>query len=219
MSEITYEFIREYLQAIQEDEDEFIDHIRQEALTNGVPIIKNEVKQLLEVLLTIQRPKHILEIGTAVGYSSIIMSKYLDEGGTITTIERSKDMIDVANKYIKMAGKETIINILEGDAQSILPNLNQRFDFIFMDAAKGQYISFLPYCLKLLRVEGILVSDNVLQDGYVAKSRWSIPRRQRTIHGRMREYLWELNHNKALRTVILPIADGATISCKLKEGE
>jgi predicted O-methyltransferase YrrM len=219
MSEITYPFIREYLHAIQKEDDKIIEDIRQYALSNNVPIIKLEVKQLLEVLVTTIKPKRILEIGTAIGYSSLIMSSCLDKNGHITTIERSEEMIVKATQHIKAAGKDAIIQMLEGDAETILDTLDEPFDMIFMDAAKGQYITFLPNCLRLLKPGGLLISDNVLQEGYVAKSRWSIPRRQRTIHNRMRTYLWELNHNPQLKTAILPIADGVTISCKLKEGE
>lgn len=217
MSEITYDFIREYLQAIQADGDLILEEIRQYAMIHNVPIIKNEVKQLLEVILSLQKPLRILEIGTAIGYSSLLMSKYLADHGTITTLERSEEMIEQAKKNYNMAQKEEVIKLLKGDAQEILPTLTETYDFIFMDAAKGQYITFLPDCLRLLKVGGILVSDNVLQDGYIAKSRWQIPRRQRTIHQRMRTYLWELNHNEKLRTAILPIADGVTLSYKLKE--
>lgn len=219
MSEITYEFIREYLHAIQKEDEPIVEAIRKYALDHDVPIIKLEVKQLLEVLVTAYRPKRILEIGTAIGYSSIIMSRFLDSDGHITTLERSPEMTELAKKHIAMADKAHIIEVMEGDAEDLLKTLEETYDMIFMDAAKGQYITFLPYCMKLLKPGGLLVSDNVLQEGYVAKSRWSIPRRQRTIHNRMRAYLWELNHHPHLRTAILPIADGVTISCKLKEGE
>lgn len=216
MSE-TYELVRGYLQAIQKEEDELLEDIQKYAVKNHVPIIKNEVIQLLKVLLTLHKPGSILEIGTAIGYSSILMSQYLDAEGKITTLERSDEMLIQAEKNIQLAHKKSVITILKGEAEEILPTLTEQYDFIFMDAAKGQYITFLPYCLKLLKVGGLLVSDNVLQDGTIAKSKWSIPRRQRTIHGRMRAYLWELNHNEKLRTAILPIADGVTMSYKLKE--
>ncbi len=209
------ELVRGYLQAIQKEENELLNNIHKYAVENDVPIIKNEVKQLLEVLLTMHKPTKILEIGTAIGYSSILMSQYLSSEGSITTLERSEEMILKAKSHIQLAEKVKVITILEGDAEDILPTLTEAYDFIFMDAAKGQYITFLPYCLKLLKVGGLLVSDNVLQDGTIAQSRWSIPRRQRTIHARMRAYLWELNHNASLRTAILPIADGVTMSYKL----
>ena len=215
MSRIHDMQIKEYLDAIKKEEDEFIEGLRHFALENNVPIIKNEVKELIEVLLASMRPLRILEVGTAIGYSSLIMNRYLGEKGRITTIEISKDMVEIARKNILEAGKESKITILEGDAGAVLPTLTESYDFIFMDAAKGQYINLLPTCLKLLKRNGLLVSDNVLQNGDIAKSRWSIPRRHRTIHQRMRSYLWELTHNKELKTTILPIADGVTISCRL----
>lgn len=215
MSEITYGYIRDYLKAITPEDETIIKDIRNEALKNNVPIIKPEVKKLLEVLLLMEKPKRILEIGTAVGYSSIIMSTYLKDDGRIITIERSNGMIKKAKENIKKAKKDNMIQVLEGDAEIILKTLDETFDVIFMDAAKGQYLTFLPECLRLLKKDGLLISDNVLQNGMVAKSRFSIPRRQRTIHQRMREYLWELNHNPGLQTSMLPIADGLTISYKL----
>jgi predicted O-methyltransferase YrrM len=214
MSEITYEYIREYLMAIEPDENSLLNNIREDAIKKNVPIIKAEVKNLLRCMLAIKKPKMILEIGTAVAYSTIIMSDFIDESGKIITIERSNEMIEKAKKNIKLANKEDKITLLEGDASKILPSLTESFDVIFMDAAKGQYLTFYPECLRLLKKDGLLISDNVLQNGMVAKSRFSIPRRQRTIHNRMRQYLWELNHNPNLQTSILPIADGVTLSYK-----
>lgn len=215
MSKITYEYIKNYLEAIEKVDDNLIEELKKEAIANNVPIIKTEAKQLLEVLLSIHKPNNILEIGTAIGYSSIIMSKYVGESGRIITIERNKDMYNTAINNIQRANKSNIIKVVNKDAKEALEELNEEFDFIFMDAAKGQYLTFLPHCLRLLKKGGILLSDNVLQGGFVAKSRFSIPRRQRTIHQRMREYLWTLNHMDELKTSILPISDGVTISYKL----
>lgn len=212
---ITNESVQAYLNSIQKDGNEWIDNLRRQALEEKLPIIRNEVKQLLEIILLVQKPKSILEIGTAVGYSSILMSNYLGSDGKITTIERWDEMAVRARQNIKKAGKEEMIEVIEGDAEKILPNLSGSYDLIFMDAAKAQYITFLPHCIRLLKTGGLLISDNVLQDGEISKSRWSIPRRQRTIHARMREYLWEINHNPSLKTVILPISDGLTVSYKL----
>lgn len=214
MSEITYKYIRDYLMAIEPDDDIIIRTIRKDALNNNVPIIKSEVKNLLKWILATKKPSKVLEIGTAVAYSSIIMSDFINTDGCITTIERSEDMIKKAKENIKKAGKEDVITLLEGDASDILSSIDDTFDVIFMDAAKGQYLTFLPECLRLLKKGGILICDNVLQNGTVAKSRFSVPRRQRTIHNRMREFLWELNHNKNFQTSILPIADGVTLSYK-----
>lgn len=213
---ITNNAILDYLHAIYPEDEEPLRGIRKRALEEKIPIIRNEVKQLLEVLLYLQKPNNILEIGTAVGYSSLLMSQFLPEEGRITTLERWDEMIQKAKANIELVGKTDVITILQGDAEEILPTLQGTYDFIFMDAAKAQYITFLPHCMRLLRVGGVLVSDNVLQDGTIVKSRWSIPRRQRTIHARMRDYLWEINHHPQLKTVILPIADGLTISYKME---
>lgn len=217
MSEITYPYIRDYLKAIQPEEDERIHAIREEAIAGHVPIIKSEVKQLLRFLIAMHKPVRILEIGTAIAYSSIIMCDCMGDHGHITTIERSQKMINQALHNIERAGKKGQITLLEGDAGDVLKTLTGPYDMIFMDAAKGQYLTFLPDCMRLLKVNGLLISDNVLQDGTVAKSRFNVPRRQRTIHQRMREYLWEINHHPQLQTSILPVADGVTLSYKLDE--
>ena len=211
---ITNEQVINYLKAIEPNRDSFLEELETSAIKDNIPIIKKDVQGLLRVLLSIIKPYKILEIGTAVGFSSILMSNYLQQDGKITTIEKNQEMIKMAKQNINKAGKESNINILEGDANKILVDINDEYDFIFMDAAKGQYINYLPHCIKVLKKNGVLLSDNVLQDGYITKSRYSIPRRQRTIHNRMREYLWEINNNTLLETVVLPIADGVTISYK-----
>ncbi len=217
MSHINNQNILDYLKAIRGKDTLIIEQIRRYALDNNVPIIKDEMKDFLQVIIAAVKPVKILEIGTAIGYSSIIMSNSSESVKQIITLEKSEEMIKIAGKNITNAEKNSIIKICIGDAEKTLEELEGQFDLIFMDAAKGQYITFLPHCLRLLKKGGILISDNVLQDGYIAKSRWSIPRRQRTIHRRMRQYLWELNHNSALKTAILPIADGITISYKTEE--
>lgn len=209
---ITNPQILEYLRAIEPEQDPLIKGIEQEALEHNIPIIKKETQQLLKFVLAFKRPKHILEVGTAVGFSAILMSDYLESGGQITTIERSPYMIQRAKSNILRVKKENLIHIIEQEAEEALENLKGPYDVIFMDAAKGQYLNFLPHCIRLLVKGGILISDNVLQDGNIAKSRYSVPRRQRTIHTRMRDYLWELNHHSLLDTTILPIGDGVTLS-------
>ena len=144
------------------------------------------------------------------------MSEYGPENCRITTIEKYEKRIPLAKENFKRAGKEDQIVLLEGDAVEILKKLDGPYDFIFMDAAKGQYIHFLPDILDLMPIGGLLISDNVLQDGDVLESRYAVTRRDRTIHSRMREYLYELKHNEQLQTDILPIGDGVTVSVKLK---
>ncbi len=204
-----------YIRSLDRGENERLRSIEQEAVKDHVPIIRKETAGLLKVLLRMQKPEKLLEVGAAVGFSSILMSEYIEPGATITTIEKFEPRIIKAKENIKKAGKMDVITLLEGDALEILKGLEPSYDFIFMDAAKGQYIHFLPEVLRLLAPGGTLVSDNVLQDGDIVQSRYAVTRRNRTIHSRMRDYLWELKHNDALETVILPVGDGMTISTKL----
>ena len=161
-----------------------------------------------------KKPVNILEIGTAVGFSAIFMSRFIAEDGHITTIENYQPRIDQAKENIKLAGAEKKITLLEGDANEILPTLSDQYDLVFMDAAKGQYGSFFQKVVPLLAPEGILLCDNVLQDGDVLESRFAVTRRNRTIHARMREYLYELKHDERLDTAILNIGDGMSLSVK-----
>lgn len=192
----------------------FLDELERQACEDYVPIIRREMQSFLKVLLTVHRPKKILEVGTAVGFSTLLMSEYTGEDCHITTIEKYEKRIPIARENFKKAGREDRITLLEGDAMEILKELQGSFDFIFMDAAKGQYIHFLPEVLRLLGTGGILVSDNVLQDGDIIESRFAVERRNRTIYKRMRDYLYELKHNEQLLTTIIPIGDGATVSIK-----
>ena len=160
------------------------------------------------------RPMKILEVGTAIGFSALLMSEYAPKGCHITTIENYEPRIPIALKNIKANNKKDAITLLEGDALKILPTLNDEYDLIFMDAAKGQYINYLPDLIRLLKDGGTLISDNVLQDGDIIESKYAIVRRNRTIHNRMREYLYELKHNDKLTTAILPVGDGITVSVK-----
>jgi predicted O-methyltransferase YrrM len=143
------------------------------------------------------------------------MSEYAPADCHITTIEKYEKRIPVARDNFKKAGKEDRITLLEGDAADILKNLEGQYDIIFMDAAKGQYINFLPDIIRLMPAGGLLISDNVLQDGDIIESRFAVTRRNRTIHARMREYIYELKHNPSLETCILPVGDGVTLSTKL----
>ena len=192
----------------------FLDEIEKEAKKTNVPIIRTETQHLIKFLMAMKSPMSILEVGCAIGFSALLMSEYAPVGCTITTIEKYEKRIPIAKENFKRAGKEDSITLLEGDAQEILRTLDGEFDFIFMDAAKGQYIYFLPEVLRLLSKGGILLSDNVLQDGEVIQSRYAVTRRNRTIHTRMRDYLYELKHYPELTTVILPIGDGVTLSVK-----
>ena len=194
----------------------YLNELERYAKKTNVPIIRTEMQSLLKFLLAMKEPKEILEVGTAIGFSALLMSEYGPKDCHITTIEKYEKRIPLAKENFKKAGKEENITLLEGDATEILQTLEGAYDFIFMDAAKGQYINFLPDIMRLLKVGGLLISDNVLQDGDIIESRFAVTRRNRTIHARMREYLYELKHHEALETVILPVGDGVTISVRRK---
>ena len=211
---IVNERVVAYINSLDCGNSDICNTIEKEAIADEVPIIRKEMGNLLKVLLQLVQPERILEVGTAVGYSSILMSENMPEKCTITTIENYDKRIPVARNNFKRAGKENVITLIEGDALEVLKTLEGPYDFIFMDAAKGQYIHFLPDVLRLLPKDGVLISDNVLQDGDIFESRYGIRRRNHTIHSRMREYLFALTHNDTLDTVILETGDGMTISVK-----
>ena len=193
----------------------FLDELEKKAKEDEVPIIRKDTQALLKFLLAMNRPLNILEVGCAVGFSALLMAYYSDKDTKITTIEKFEKRIPIAKENFIKYDSDNKITLLEGDATEILKTLSPGYDFIFMDAAKGLYINFLPDCLRILNKGGLLVSDNVLQDGDVIESRFAVTRRDRTIHARMREYLYELKHNDALNTVILTVGDGMTLSVKL----
>ena len=213
---ITQERINTFIQSFDAGNTDFLNELEQYALKTNVPIIRPQMQSFLKLLLAIKQPKQILEVGTAIGFSALLMSEYGPSDCQITTIEKYEKRIPLAKENFKKAGCEGKIRLIEGDASDILKSLDGTYDFIFMDAAKGQYIHFLPDILRLLPIGGLLVSDNVLQDGDVLESRYAVTRRDRTIHSRMREYLYTLKHHEQLRTDILPLGDGVTVSVRVK---
>ncbi len=213
---ITEERISTFINSFDTGNTPFLNELEEYALKTNVPIIRPQMQSFLKLLLALKQPKQILEVGTAIGFSALLMSEYGPKDCHITTIEKYEKRIPLAKENFAKAGREGQISLLEGDATEILKELSGSFDFIFMDAAKGQYIHFLPDILRLLPVGGVLVSDNVLQDGDVMESRYAVTRRDRTIHTRMREYLYELKHHERLQTDILPVGDGVTVSVKIK---
>ncbi len=206
-----------YINSLDDGGSAMCRQIAKEARADFVPIIRKETAAFLRTLIAMKQPKRILEIGTAVGYSAILMAEAMPAEGHVTTIEKYEKRIPLAKENFRRAGMEERITLLEGDALAILKTLEGPYDFIFMDAAKGQYIHFLPDVMRVLSVGGVLISDNVLQDGDMIESRYAVTRRNRTIHARMREYLYELKHHEALSTAILPLGDGVTMSTKIKE--
>lgn len=211
---ITDERIDTFINSLDPGLPEDLRKLEIEAKEGGVPIIRPRMQSLMKVLLTLQKPMRILEVGTAIGFSALLMAEYAPEGAHITTIEKYEKRIPLARENFKKFNRDKNITLLEGDATEILKELDGEYDLIFMDAAKGQYINFLPDILRLLSEGGVLLSDNVLQDGNVMDSRFAVVRRDRTIHSRMRDYLYELKHNDELVTDILPVGDGVTISVK-----
>lgn len=203
-----------YLHSLDSRESEIIEAIGREARADRVPIIRQETGSLLKVLLKMNKPQRILEIGTAVAYSAILMSECLEPGATITTVEKYEKRIPIARENIRCAGKEDCITLIEGDALEVMAGLEPGYDFIFMDAAKGQYIHWLPDVVRLLAPGGVLMSDNVLQEGELIESHYLVERRNRTIYKRMREYLYELKHHPQLMTSIIPLGDGVSLSVK-----
>jgi predicted O-methyltransferase YrrM len=203
-----------YLHSLERRNSEFLETLELEAIQTRVPIIRKETQSLLRFLIQLSCPTKILEVGTAIGFSALFMEEVNPVNCQITTIENYDKRIPIARRNFELANKNDRITLMEGDAQRILPTLEGSFDFIFMDAAKGQYLHFLPLVLQLLKPGAIIVSDNVLQDGDIIQSRFAVTRRNRTIHKRMREYLYSITHNEELTTTILTVGDGIAISVK-----
>ncbi len=199
------ERITQYIHSLDQGHGAFCDQIAKAARADRVPIIRKETANFLQAMVAATRPKRILEVGTAVGYSALLMAQVMPEETDIITIEKYEPRIPVARRHFAEAGLSDRITLLEGDAGEILKKLDGSFDFIFMDAAKGQYIHWLPDILRLLSTGGVLFSDNVLQDGDIIESRFAVERRNRTIHARMREYLYTLTHMPEFQTSVVPI--------------
>lgn len=211
------ERVTAYINSLDRELPEELLELEKEALINHVPIIKKDTQSFLRFLLTIHKPVSILEVGTAIGFSALFMSEYSRENCRITTIEKVRMRITEAKKNLTspIYPHRDKITLIEGEALEVLKELadkGEQFEFIFLDAAKAQYMNFLPYLIRLLKTQGILLTDNVLQDGTVLNSRYSITRRDRTIHARMREYLYNITHMEELDTTILPVGDGLAVS-------
>ena len=208
------ERITTYIRSLEKQNSKFLTEIEHLAHREQVPIIRKEMESFLRVMLQIKKPENILELGTAIGYSALFMSEYCSSA-KIVTIENYEKRIETAKENIKKAGKEDIIRLLNGDAMEIMPTLTENsFDFVFMDAAKAQYIYYLPEVLRLMKPGAILISDNILQEGDLIESRFTVRRRDRTIHKRMREYLEVVKNHPMLTTTIIPLGDGVTVSVK-----
>ena len=213
-----------FIESLNEGNTEFLDNLEAEANRDNVPIIRKSMQRFLKLMLELKKPKNILEVGTAVGFSAILMAQYSQSDCHITTIEKYEKRIPVAKENFLKSGFNDKITLIEGDAKDILNELLEnengddkfagRYDMIFMDAAKGQYINFLPNAVKLLKKVGVLITDNVLQDDTVIQSKFTVVRRDRTIHKRMREYIRALMQSDELTTDILQLGDGISVSVK-----
>ena len=214
---ITDERTEVFIRSFDEGDPAYLEEIAAEALEEGVPIIRRSTRNFIRTLLRMQKPEHILEVGTAVGFSALLFCEYAPPGVKVDTIENYEERIVKARENIRLSGREEQINLIPGDAGEILKSLSGPYDMIFMDAAKAQYINWLPDVLRLLSPGGILLSDNVLQEGDILESHYLVERRDRTIYKRMREYLFSITHHPDLTTSILPVGDGLALSVKNQE--
>lgn len=211
---IVNERIVSYIHSLEKSNGELCDEIEEYAHETYVPIIRKEMESFLRVLIKIKQPDKILELGTAIGYSAILMAKAMPDNCHITTIENYDKRIPVARENFTKAGINDRITLIEGDALEHLKAIDEKYDFIFMDAAKGQYLNYLKEIMRILPKGGILIADNVLQEGELIQSRYAVERRNRTIHARMREYLYTVKNMEELETSIIPIGDGITLSVR-----
>ena len=211
MSGVTFDYMEEYLRGLIPNRDKDLLELEKFAIENRVPIIQKETAKFLEFMISMKKPNNILELGTAIGYSSILMSKTLNNKCKITTIERDEKMINLAIENIKSFGLEDNIEIKEGECLEILEKLDNKYDLIFMDAGKGHYNHFLPHCLRLLSDKGVIIADNVLFRGMVASDDL-VKRRKITIVKRMRTYLDIVSNDKNLITTVIPMGDGIALT-------
>ncbi len=212
---ISMQRISSFIKSYISDDEGLLGDIYQLAVADRVPVMRKETRELLKTQLIMKKPKEVLEIGTAVGYSSLFMSKYLDDSGKITTMELDEERVKIARANIDALGKTDVITVLQGDAYETLKTLqSDAYDFAFVDAAKGQYINYYPDVMRVVKSGGVIISDNVLQDGDVLESHYTVDKRNRTIHDRMREYLYTITHDDKLDTAILSVGDGVAISIK-----
>lgn len=204
-------FVKSY---IKDDEGE-LGEIYRKAVDESVPIMRPETKEFLKTQLLIKKPISILEIGTAVGYSSLFMSQFVSKQARITTIELDESRADIAETNIQSMNKTKVITVLRGDAAKVLKTLNDDFyDFVFVDAAKGQYINYFEDVLRVTKRDGLIISDNILQNGEIIESHFVVEKRNRTIHDRMREYVYALFNDDRVESAVLTVADGIGVTVK-----
>ena len=211
MSNITYDYMEEYIRSLISEREGTLKEIEDFARENGVPIVQKESGVFLEFMTSMKKPKRILELGTAVGFSSILMYEAAGTEPDIVTIERDERMIELATINLERFNLSNKIKIEQGDCLEVLERLEEPFDLIFMDAGKGHYNHFLPHCLRLLKNDGIIIADNVLFRGMVASDEL-VKRRKITIVKRMRTYLDLVTQDKNLITSVIPMGDGIAVT-------
>lgn len=187
-----------------------LERVKKKALEDHIPIIMDETLEVMGKYLSQIKPEKILEIGTAVGYSAMCFTNFLTEDGKIDTIEREAERVKEARENIEKVGVADKIQIYEGDAVEILPTLKERYDAVFIDAAKGKYPFFLKEALRMIKPNGIIFADNILYKGYVLSD--YNKHKQRTAVRNLREYIKEVSENPNLETQILEVGDGLAIS-------
>lgn len=213
MSGITYEYMEQYIRSLIKDHEGVLKELEDYGHNNSVPIIQKEVAKFLEFMIRIKKPLKILELGTAIGYSAILMNLSSEGKSFITTVERDHRMIELAQNNIEKYGFNDKINIIQGDCLEVLEKLDDRYDLIFMDAGKGHYNQFFPHCIRLLSEDGMIIADNVLFRGMVATNEL-VQRRKITIVKRMRKYLEMVSDNEKFITSIIPMGDGIAITTR-----
>ena len=214
MENLDYDRLDSFIDSFFTEQDEFIRELEYSATRDEVPIIRRDTQQLLRFILSAQRPGKILEIGTAVGFSAIMMAKYTPRETRITTVEDYGPRIEQAEKNIAVSGYAERIELIEGDGAKVMAELKDSFDLIFIDAAKAQYPAYFEEAKRLLSEGGILIADNCLKGGEIVESKFAVTRRNRTIHKRMREFLLEITRSPEFVTTILPIGDGVVLAVK-----
>lgn len=218
MSGITYDYMEQYIRSLIENNSEELKQLEDYAIKNSVPIVHKEVRKFLEVMINIKKPKTILELGTAIGYSSILMCKASGNISRIDTIERDLNMVKISKDNIKLYGYDSNINVINGECLEVLKKLQGKYDMIFIDAGKAHYNHFLPECLRLLDDNGIIIADNVLFRGMVA-SKELVIRRKITIVKRMKNFLEQVSKSKQLMASVIPMGDGIAVITRRKNNE
>ncbi len=213
MEKIIYPSQLKYLQSFGQETDPLILELEDFAEKNSVPILSKDSARLLEILISMTEPKRVLELGTAIAYSSIIIARNLKKKGILHTIEKSKDNIKLAKENISKAGLNDKIILMEGNAFDVMPRLDKKYDFIFLDADKRDYKRLFDYCLILLKKDGIIFVDNLLWKGYAASPR--VPADQKNSTKDIREFNKIFTSQKSLTTTILPVGDGIGLGIKL----